>query len=253
MPLKRTDRVSYPHASETLEEMAEIIKGLDITDPVGIDEKASFPRKDYTPYVTHVDCRDTRRPRHLGSSSSILMDGVEVGPYYSLGLLSSTTVDPRLACQQPPDVEQIDALHGIGLDFMEDMGMEDTGMVRDAVTTVMAIQAVQQRPLSAAITPGVHYGLLSNDQSCASIQTTLAPTVPPVTMPPVTIISPPVPVPAPASVPAPLPAPAVPAHVAGRKRKFTDDQDASCGLIDSVTKSLNFPFVVYVSVVQRGY
>lgn len=55
---------------EAVEDVAEMVEGLDIKDPFKTNEKESFPRKDYTPHATHVDCRDKRRPRCPGSSSS---------------------------------------------------------------------------------------------------------------------------------------------------------------------------------------
>ena len=61
-PLRRADRVSYPLASETVAEVAQMIKGLDVKDPVEANRETSFPRKDYTPYVTYVDCRDQGGP-----------------------------------------------------------------------------------------------------------------------------------------------------------------------------------------------
>ena len=71
MPLKRADRASCTHASETIEEVTEMVKqDLDVADPFSTDKETSFPRVDYTPYVTHVDCRDKRRARRADSSSS---------------------------------------------------------------------------------------------------------------------------------------------------------------------------------------
>ena len=61
-PLRRADRVSYPLASETVAEVAQMIKGLDVKDPFKANRETSFPREDYTPYVTYVDCRDQGGP-----------------------------------------------------------------------------------------------------------------------------------------------------------------------------------------------
>ena len=60
-PLKRAGRVSYPLASGTVAEVAEMIRGFDVKDPFKANRKTSFPRKDYTPYVTYVDCRNKGR------------------------------------------------------------------------------------------------------------------------------------------------------------------------------------------------
>ena len=35
-----------------------MIKGLDVKDPFKANRETSFPREDYTPYVTYVDCRE---------------------------------------------------------------------------------------------------------------------------------------------------------------------------------------------------
>ena len=64
-PLKRAARVIYPLASETVKDVAEMIKGLDVKDAIKTNGSASFPRKDYTPYVTYVDCRDKVGPSNL--------------------------------------------------------------------------------------------------------------------------------------------------------------------------------------------
>ena len=60
-PLKRAGRVSYLLASETVAEVAEMIRGLDVKDPFKANRETSFPRKDYTSYVTYVDSRDKGR------------------------------------------------------------------------------------------------------------------------------------------------------------------------------------------------
>ena len=39
-----------------------MIKGLDLKDPFEANRETSFPREDYTPYVTYVDCRDQGGP-----------------------------------------------------------------------------------------------------------------------------------------------------------------------------------------------
>ena len=57
-PLRRTGRSSYSLASETVAEVVQMVKGLDVKDPSEANREASFPREDYTPYVTYVDCRD---------------------------------------------------------------------------------------------------------------------------------------------------------------------------------------------------
>jgi len=62
MPLKRTGRISHPLASETVKDVTEMIKELDVKDSFRTNGKKFFPRKDYTPYVTHVDCRDKSGP-----------------------------------------------------------------------------------------------------------------------------------------------------------------------------------------------
>jgi len=61
-PLKRADRVSFPLASETVADVAAMIKDLDVKDPFKANRETSFPREDYTPYVTYVDCRVKSRP-----------------------------------------------------------------------------------------------------------------------------------------------------------------------------------------------
>ena len=61
-PLRRAGRVSYPLASETVAEVAQMIKGLHVKDPFEANRETSFPREDYTPYVTYVDCRDQGGP-----------------------------------------------------------------------------------------------------------------------------------------------------------------------------------------------
>ena len=72
MPLKRADRVSYPLASETVADVAAMIKDLDVEDPFKGNRETSFPRKDYTPYVTYVDCRVKDDPSsHPGPPSSL--------------------------------------------------------------------------------------------------------------------------------------------------------------------------------------
>ena len=68
MPSTRVDRVSYPHASETIEGVVEIFQDLGVTDPFPTNEETSFPRADYTPYVMHIDCRDKGRPGSFSSS-----------------------------------------------------------------------------------------------------------------------------------------------------------------------------------------
>ena len=40
-----------------------IEKGLDVNHQFKMDGKKPFTRKDYTPYVTHVDCGDKSLPR----------------------------------------------------------------------------------------------------------------------------------------------------------------------------------------------
>ena len=60
--LKQAARVIYPLASETVKDVAEMIKGLDVKDPFKANRETSFPREDYTPYVTYVDCRDQGGP-----------------------------------------------------------------------------------------------------------------------------------------------------------------------------------------------
>ena len=71
MPLKRADRVLYPLASETVKDVTQMIKGFDVKDAIKTNGSMSFPRKDYTPYVTYVDCRDKGGPsNHPGSPSS---------------------------------------------------------------------------------------------------------------------------------------------------------------------------------------
>ena len=75
MPLKRADRVLYPLASETVKDMTELIKGLDVKDAIKANGSMSFPRKDYTPYVTYVDCRDKGGPSNRPGSPSSLNDG----------------------------------------------------------------------------------------------------------------------------------------------------------------------------------
>jgi len=62
LPLKRADRISHPLASETVKDVTEMIKGLDVKDSFKTKGKKFFPRKDYTPYVTYVDCRDQGGP-----------------------------------------------------------------------------------------------------------------------------------------------------------------------------------------------
>jgi len=70
MPLKRADRVSYPLASETVANVAAMIKDLDVKDPFKANRKTPFPRKDYTPYATYVDCRVNGRPSSRPGSPS---------------------------------------------------------------------------------------------------------------------------------------------------------------------------------------
>ena len=56
--LRRLGRVPHPLASETVAEVAEMIKGFDVQDAFEANRETSFPREDYTPYVTYIDCRD---------------------------------------------------------------------------------------------------------------------------------------------------------------------------------------------------
>jgi hypothetical protein len=72
VPLKWADRVLIPVASEVLEELVEKLDNeLDINEMFHTNEETSFPRKDYTPYVTFVDCRyQGHASSHLGSLSS---------------------------------------------------------------------------------------------------------------------------------------------------------------------------------------
>jgi hypothetical protein len=63
MPLKQADRVSHPHASETLGEMAEMMDTyLNMHNAFDTNDEGSFPRRDYTPHATHVDCRSQSSP-----------------------------------------------------------------------------------------------------------------------------------------------------------------------------------------------
>ena len=50
-----------------------MIKGL--KDAIKTNGSTSFPRKDYTSYVTYVDCRDTGGPSNHPGSPSSLNDG----------------------------------------------------------------------------------------------------------------------------------------------------------------------------------
>ena len=61
-PLRRLGRVSHPLASETVAEVAEMIKAFNVNDPFKASWETSFPREHYTPYVTYVDCRDMGGP-----------------------------------------------------------------------------------------------------------------------------------------------------------------------------------------------
>ena len=70
--LKRAYRVLYPLASETVKDGTGMIRGLDAIKTNG---SMSFPRKDYTPYVTYVDCRDKDGPSNRPGSPSSSNDG----------------------------------------------------------------------------------------------------------------------------------------------------------------------------------
>ena len=75
MPIKRADRVPYPLASETVADMAAMIKDLDVKDPFKAKKETSFPHKDYTPYVTYVDCRVKGDPSSRPGSPSSSNNG----------------------------------------------------------------------------------------------------------------------------------------------------------------------------------
>jgi len=74
-PLKRADGISHPLASETVEDLREMIEALDVKHPFKTNRKTSFPRKDYTPYVTYADCRDNGGPSRRPGSPSSSNDG----------------------------------------------------------------------------------------------------------------------------------------------------------------------------------
>ena len=74
-PLKRAYRVLHPLASETVKDVTEMIKGFDVKDAIKTNGEMSFPRKDYTPYVTYVDCRDNDGPSNRPGSPSPSNDG----------------------------------------------------------------------------------------------------------------------------------------------------------------------------------
>ena len=74
--LTRANRVAHSLASETVEEVAQMLeKELDVSHPFKTDGKKSFPRKDYTPHATYVDCRERRGPSSPLGSSSFSDDG----------------------------------------------------------------------------------------------------------------------------------------------------------------------------------
>jgi hypothetical protein len=75
MPFKRADRILYPPASETVKDVTEIFKELDVMDSFNVNGETSFPRKDYTPYVTYVDCRDKGCPSSRPGSPSSSNNG----------------------------------------------------------------------------------------------------------------------------------------------------------------------------------
>ena len=71
IPLKRADRVPYHPTSKPIVDVTKMIKELDVKCPFKTNGEISFPRKDYTPYVTYVDCRDNNSPSsRLGLPSS---------------------------------------------------------------------------------------------------------------------------------------------------------------------------------------
>ena len=74
-PLKRRYRVLHPLASETVKDVTGMIKGLDVKDAIKTNGPTSFPCKDYTPYVTYVDCRDKGGPSNCPGSPSPSNDG----------------------------------------------------------------------------------------------------------------------------------------------------------------------------------
>ena len=73
--LKRAYRVLHPLASETVKDVTAMIKGLDVGDTIKTNGLTSFLRKDYTPYVTYVDCRDKGGPSNRPGSPSSSNDG----------------------------------------------------------------------------------------------------------------------------------------------------------------------------------
>jgi hypothetical protein len=75
MPLKRAGRITHSFASETVKDVVGMLKGLDVEDSFETNGKASFPRKDYTPYVTYVDCRDKGGPSNRPGSPSSSNNG----------------------------------------------------------------------------------------------------------------------------------------------------------------------------------
>jgi hypothetical protein len=87
---------------------------------------------------------------------------------------SNTTFDPRLAYRPSPyiqdiEVEQSDVIIDNGLDFVEDLAMEDAEEDHQEVATTVAVtQTIQQPSLDTLVIPHI----ISNVQLRGSVQTT---------------------------------------------------------------------------------